>query len=290
MNNKDERKEIDSKAGNPLFIIIIFLALIGFMFYAPTLYAKYHKNVADVLGIGKKTPVTTPVSNKQAVSAYYQIGSNKELTFNEIKLSNVNLENNILSFDIETEDTVDLESLHYYLDFYEERQTFLGRRILLDKIEKKGNVKVDVSGMKVTSVTYFQLSHVDDSSIPKSKLETDESGIGSLDCSKNDIIYMYTFNYDKLTKVIKKYTYTNSNIAEYSSELTKYQKYVNKYNDLNGLTATIVENGSTFIFTLELDYTDISEFKTVDDYEKFKKDELSYVLKFKMEAEGYTCE
>lgn len=289
MNDKKER---DAKAGSPIFIIIIFVALLGFIFYVPELYAKYHKNVAEFLGIGSKNQGVsqgTKTNDKKAVSEYYQIGSNKELVFNELKISGVTLENNILSLDVEVDKEIDLENTNYYLEFYEERQTFLGRRMLKGSLNEKGRVSVDTSGMKVTTVTYFTVSHIGDDNIPKSKLDTDESGLGDVSCSKGDIIYEYNFNIDKLYKVTKKYTFTSSDLSEYSNQLLVYQREVNRYNDLNGVTATIVENGATFIYTLELDYTDISEFASVRDNYKFKKDTLSHILKFKMDAEGFTC-
>ena len=56
------------------------------------------------------------------------------------------------------------------------------------------------------------------------------------------------------------------------------------------MTTSIAENNSTFIYTIELDYTDVEEFNKIKDDYIFKKGTLDSVIKFKMESEGFDCE
>lgn len=290
MNGKDSEKE--QKAGNPIFILIIFVCLLLFIFVVPDVYKKLNKNVADVLGIGKKE---TPVQEKTkddtpAMSDYYQIGSNSTLEYNGLIIKNVSLVEGILSFDIESEEEVDLSESDYYIEFYESRATFRGRRMLKGKINKTLRVELDVSSLNINTSTYMTVSHIEESSIPKSTFSTDESGLASLNCMHESDNYVYDFKLDELIKITKKYTYTNYDLNSYSSELLKYQKLSKEYNELNGVTTSIAENNSTFIYTIELDYTDVEEFNKIKDDYIFKKGTLDSVIKFKMESEGFDCE
>ena len=86
MNDSEEKKEKEKKAGSPLFILIIFVVLIGFIFYVPELYSKYNANIASFLGIGNNKGNTNKNSNINKeispMSAYYQIGSLATIEYN----------------------------------------------------------------------------------------------------------------------------------------------------------------------------------------------------------------
>ena len=293
MKEDEVKKEKEKKSGNPIFILIIFIVLLGFIFVVPELYQKFHSSLAETLGIGSKNQQDTPTNNEEddiiSVSEYYQINSNDTLTYNEITISNVELTNDILSFDISSENAVDLTSLHYYIEFYQEKYTFLGRRILEGEVNTKGHVAIDVTNLNVTPMTYFNIAHIEDSSIPKFNLETDESGIGNVTCTKGNESYSYDFSLNELITVIYKYTYQNNDMSTYTDKLLAYQKLAKEYNDLNGVTAVVADNSGTFIYTLELDYSSIDTFSRVNDIHKFSKGELPYIVKFKMDAKGYNC-
>ena len=86
--NSEDVKEKRDKAGHPLFIVIIFVALLGFLFFIPDIYRKYNSEISDFLGIGKEEQDKKPEEdNKTNRSAFYQIGSKSTLKFNEIELT-----------------------------------------------------------------------------------------------------------------------------------------------------------------------------------------------------------
>lgn len=292
MKEDTEKQQKEKKSGHPMFILFIFLVLLGFVFIEPEIYQKLNKNLAEALGIGSKNNKTVnsePNDDIISVSDYIQIGSSNTLSYNEIIIKNITLSNNILNLDVETTKEIDLEKLHYYIEFYKDKSIFLGRRVLKGAVDKTKKVEIDVNGMDLTDTTFFNISHIEDASIPKFSLETDESGIGSIICSKNNISYTYDFSLDSLIRVVYKYTYEDTNLDSYTNKLLIYQKLAKEYNSLNGLTAVIAENSNTFIYTLELDYSDIKTFNRISDLYIFNKDELSYIIKFKMNAEGFQC-
>ena len=286
------KEDTEKKSGHPIFILIIFLVLLGFVFIEPEIYQKLNKNLAEALGIGSKNNKTVnsdPNDDIISVSDYIQIGSSDILSYNEIKISNATLSNNILNFDVDTTKEIDLAKLHYYIEFYKDKSMFLGRRVLKGVVNKTKQIEIDVSGLDITENTFFNVSHIEDASIPKFSLETDESGIGSIICARDNISYTYDFSLDALIRVVYKYTYEDTNLDSYTNKLLAYQKLAKEYNSLNGLTAVIAENSNTFIYTLELDYSNIETFNRISGLYIFNKGEYSYIIKFKMNAEGYKC-
>ncbi len=291
MKSEDE-KEKQKKAGNPLFILIIFVVLIGFVFFVPEIYKKYNSNIAEFLGIseGEKDKRNPEQDKEQAsVSAFYQIGSKKTLHFNEIDLSDISLENGILKMKVNTEDTFDLTGANYYLEFWENKKTFVGRRVLKGKVNRSLPLEIDVTNLNISTITYFTVSHTDDSVIEAKPSSSDESGLYSLVCTKGNTSYDYEFYLNKLTKVKMKYSYTNSNLDEYSNEYTKYQKKEKEYNEFNGVTSTIVDNSTSFIFSTEFDYGTAANFDKVGVEHLFSKGAYNHVVEFRMDAEGYEC-
>lgn len=277
-DNKNDDKE--KNTGNPLIVLGIFIVIIGFIMYVPELYSKYNTNVIDFFG-GNDT--TNNIDDtKEAVSTYYQIGSNGTLEFNDIIISNVVLKEDVLEFNVNKS----LDDLDYYIEFYENKSVFIGRR----ELKGNNNISIDISNMNITSVTYFVISHISDSSIPRINLSTDESGLGSIVCTNDDMYeYEYTFSNNSLVKYRRVYTYTSSDIDEYSKKVFDIQKEVNNYNSYNGVTASVVLNNSTFIYTLELDYDVINAYNNIEDNYKFSKGIEAGIIKFKMDAWGYSC-
>ena len=292
---KQEYNEKKRKAGSPIFILIIFIALLGFVFYVPEVYKKYNSNFAEFLGIGVNKDEDEKNNNhedeKDAMSSYYQIGSLSSLEYNEIKLTDISLsDDKILSFTVETDGTLNFEELNYYLEFYQNRSLFIGRRALTGEMINSKKFEIDVSNLDVTTTTYFVVSHIEDSVIGPIDMPTDESGLGSLTCVKNDHSYLYDFNLGKLIKVTEKYSYTNLDINKYSDELFIYEKKAKEYNEYIGITAIIADNSTTFIYSCEYDYTNVSKFSKIPNRYIFEGGTENNVIKFKMEAEGYECE
>jgi len=290
----EDIKEKENKAGNPLFIIIIFAVLLGFLFFIPDIYKRFKPEISDFLGIGvhEKEPgdKADENDNKEAVSAHVQIGSWEELEFNEIKVSNVSLEGNTLSMTVTTPETINLENARYYVEFFQNKRTFIGRRILKGEVTKSLDIEIDVTGLGVDTVTYMALSHVDDNAIQPLEVTTDESGLYNLVCTKDTESYEYEFNLNKLSKVKYKYTYTTSNLEEYANKVLEYQKLAKKYDEYTGVSSSIAEETGSFLFLCEFDYSRTSNFSRIGDNRLFVRDEPVNIVKFRMEAEGFDCE
>ena len=292
MNDGNENLK-QQKAGNPIFILVIFAALIGFLFYIPEIYKKYNSEIYKFFSGDKEDEKEEDAkkNEKSPISAYYQLGSKSTLTFNELKLEDISLSSNkTLSFTMTTDTDIDLDELEYYVEFYRERKTFLGRRVLHGKVTKEKKFTIDLSNLPVETTTFMTVSHIPQSGIQPLETQGDESGLSSIKCKKENTSYEYQFYQKKLAKTTFKYTYENENLDELAASLLEMQKKEKAYNEFTGVNARITENSTSYIFLSEFDYENVVSFERVGDPRIFDKNTLNSVVKFKMDAEGYDCE
>ncbi len=292
MNNGEEKLK-EQKAGNPIFILIIFAAIIGFIFYVPDIYKKYNAEFSKFLGGGnsKEEDKGQKEDDKSPISAYYQLGSRSTLKFNEITLTDISLSpDKTLTFTINSENQIDLDELYYYAEFYKERKTFVGRRLLHGKVPKKLTLELDLANLDVDTTTYMTVSLITDDGIQPIEDSGDESGLTSIRCTKGTETFDYDFYLKKLAKTTYKYTYENENMDELSRSLLEAQKKEKAYNEYTGVTAHITENDTSYIFLSEFDYANVTTFQKLGDPRIFDKNTLNSVVKFKMDAEGFDCD
>lgn len=290
MNDNTEQDK-KNKSGSPLFIIIIFTALIVFLFLLPTLYKKFEAPVAEFLGIGSTKEDTQEPEEEASspASDFYQISANETFTYNELTITNYYLENGKFTIDLKVDDEIDLDKAGYYLEFYEGKRTFIGRRSLKGSFNKEKSFAIDVSNLSLDSSTYFTISHISDDAIGGVELESDESGISELVCSKGNMTFTYEFYLKKLLRVTEKYEYATDDIIDFADKLMEYEKKEEEYDELNGVDASIAKESGRFVFLAKFDYSEVSAFSHVQEEELFTKDELDNVVSFKMDAEGYDC-
>ncbi len=292
MNNGSENLK-QQKAGNPIFILIIFVVLIGFLFYIPEIYQKYNKEISNFLGGNSEEEGKdeTKKDGKSPKSAYYQLGNKSTLKFNEITLTNISLSDDKknLTLTIDAEESINLDDLYYYVEFYRERKTFLGRRVLHGQVTKSRTITLDVSNLPIDTTTYMTVSYITDDGIQPITSSEDESGLSTIRCTKDKTVYEYEFYKKKLSKTTYKYTYTNTNLSDLADALLKAQKLETKYNEYTGVTAHITENDTSYIFLSEFDYSKVSSFQKLEDPRIYDKNTLNSVVKFKMDAEGFEC-
>lgn len=288
--NGEDLKEKQNKAGHPLFILIIFVVLIGFIFYVPDIYKKYNKEINDFFGIkDEDEKEKDKLDEITPMSAYHQLNSNDSFDYNEISISEVSLSpEKKLTLTVGTNSTFDLDKSGYYIEFYQHQKTFIGRRALHGMVTKSLPIEMDISNLNVDTTTYYVITHISDGAIGGSNAENDK-GLYSMTCTKNDESYTYEFYTKKLTKIKYRYYYANPNLDEYADELLKAQKKEKEYTEIGGITTSIAENTDSFIFTSVFDYSVKDAYEKIKNPNIFAKGTFNNVVKFKIEAEGYEC-
>ena len=106
----------------------------------------------------------------------------------------------------------------------------------------------------------------------------------------------YRFNFDNKEnangivnkETIRREIYSATEEENVSNRLD-LQKRVNKYNAIDGLTASMVEDTSYLVFLFEVDYSKSIDLKNINEDYVFGSGTDSNIIKFKMEAEGFAC-
>lgn len=290
MHDKNE-KDIQKKAGSPVFILVIFCVLLLFVLVIPEIYKRYDREIANFLGIGSsKKEERADKDSFTATSDFYLIAENKSFSFNDITIETYSIENGEFKISLSSNDSVDLDNSSYYLEFYQGKTKFLGRRIFTGTLEKVGDYTFDLSNMVIDTSTYIMITRIEDSAVGGNKTSSDESGLSTLKCKKGSLEYEYEFYLNKLSKVTYSEEYSSNDLHEYAEAKMEFERREKEYDEYNGVDASIVVNDNNILFVSKFDYKDISSFKRIGDDNLFLKDTKDNLIDFKMEAKGFDCE
>lgn len=286
MKNEDTEKV--NNAGNPLLLLFIFIVIIGFIFFIPEVYEKYNKDKASLYGIGSQNESTNSEkrenTNVSKISDHFRIEDSTKL--NNLSFSNIKIDGNTLYIDINNMENkaVNLDEENYYIEFYKtenNQRTFINRRPLksVSNLEQgKTTISVDITGITINQLVTFAILYITDDAMPAVKLTND-----TLTCSKNNVVYIYSFDNDILIKTNYKITLNKD-----ETTLNSYKEKVKQFNNLNGVDAKINENDANFVFDSTFDYKKISKYKVDINY-LYEANTKASVISFKNSAEGFDC-
>ncbi len=303
MNNNEPivlGKVKKGSAGKPMAVVIIFLFIGSIILFLPTIINYFgDNNIIDLVKNGQIVDffinhdnyVNQPISNNnQEIESKEEdtlLNSKASITKDNFTLTNFNLTKENIDFDINTINTINFDEESYYLILTKNNKTistiklvgtvatsskitFKFKETLQDIIEVKGKIK-----------------KVNDNDYPSYIVSSDESGLGSLICSKDNYKIEYILSNNKLTRIKETYTYLdNGNQTEYLSEFNKYTKLSTEINNSNALS-TLIETYSGFTFTTDIDLnTYISKTKN---YNYYSLNTKTNKIQYEMTAKGYDC-
>lgn len=282
-------------AGKPLVVIIIFLFIGSFILFLPTIINYFGDyNIVDLVKNGQiidffinhENYVDKPIinNNKEEISKKEPLLINSKTVLNKdsITLNNFNLTNENISFNISS-DISNLEELNYYL------------------VLKQGNK--DIAIIKLTDTNkqdfkyYFKetlsttlevkgiIKTIKQNEYPKFIVSSDESGLGSLICEKDNYKIEYILNNNNLIKIKETLNYLD-NGNDYLSTFEEYSNIVTKINNSNSV-ASITENIDGFIFTTDIDMSTYTYSYKNNNY--YSLNTKTNIINFEMNAKGYDC-
>ena len=285
---KNENNDKTSNAGNPLYLVFIFGAIIAFIVFIPEIYEKYNKDRASLYGIGNKNEtVNITKENKPISKLSDHFRKEDSINFENLTFSNIIINGNTLSIDIynSSNGKIDLSKKHYYLELYRtenNQRSFVTRRFLKsDSIlesQTSTTINVDISGITIDDLVTFAIDRVDDETIPNINLENN-----TLTCTKNTETYTYTFEDNQLVKTEYKITHVKE-----ENVLNEYREKEKSFNDLNGVNSRITEDDINFTFISTFDYKIISKYKVDINY-LYEANTKANIISFKTNAEGFDC-
>lgn len=281
------------KSGNnkPILIIIIFLIIGSIILFIPTIsnyFGDY--NILELIKNGEiidfiinhdsyiKKGISSSNNNTNNNTKNY-INSKTTIKYNNVILNEFNLTNNNISFKI-TKDNIDLDTLNYYLILKQNN-----KEIYIIKLTNDTTINYTFNN-KLESLVNIEgiIKEYKESDYPNYIISSDESGLASLYCTKEDDTYEYIFDNNKLIKIKQTYIYNDDN-NEYIKEFEKYTKLSNTINSNNGIS-TIIENETNFIFNTDID---LKNYNTKINNNYYSYNEKVNKINFDMKAKGFDC-
>lgn len=285
--------KLDTKEKSPIILIFIFLIFIGVAIFLPdiTAYIENSKKLTN-------TPIkNTPVKEQDKAPGdkveeveYFDYVDGLSMSTGSFSVSNFLKTNNVLTFEIVNQsDIVYDDDTKYFLELYSLDTTLL-ERIIIDSemLNSAGTFSVQLNNDTSLNLSKVLLTKKTIDDYPQVSLNLDESNNGILTCTKNYETIKYTFGNDYLININDTVNYPYSTDATYISELQKYQMISATYNNYEGVSSTLINNETGFIFTTLIDLRN-ADIKPLKNNTYYEYRTLAKTVKFETEAKGYTC-
>lgn len=288
------------KRGSMIWLIIIFAAFIAAAIKLPEITT--YINDKFNLGIDIPEEIATPNKDKNENNedeeeqelTKYQLTNELSFTVDDLTLSNFTLANNKISFTIKNNSTenIDLSQKYYYLNLYntdvEGNDTLLFRIKVSNNIISANNtinLSYDVSTMEISEVAFLEITPEE---YPAYVLTADDTGNGVMKCLKSYETVTYSFNNNQVYTILDNYTIplTDPNFNVYQST---YQVLASTYNNISGVTSNVTTDEANLYFITNINLRTIIE-NTFNNEIYYPLNTDAKIIKFELEAQGFTCE
>ena len=278
-----------------VWIILIFGIFIAGVIYLPDL-SSYVNNLLnpDITNTGTATnnnKDNTKDDDKKNTEEIkkLEIASNPEFVMDTFKINNIKIENNKLSIDIvnTTNKLLDMSTLNYFIVLYDANNKLL-QRIMIDEatIGENGTLNVKYN-LSETSASIISVLPIKEEEYPAFTASVDENNSGKLICKSGYETVTYLLNTNKVYAIQDIYE-VSSNEAEFSTLYSTYQALSTTYNVIEGISSSVDLENNVLYFRTIINLNTYKEgnlkLKTI-----YKKDTDAKVMKFELEASGYTC-
>lgn len=283
-------------AGKPIVVVIIFLFIGSILLFIPTINNYFGDNkIIDLIKNGEiidffinhdnyvDKPIINNNKKEETTIEPLLINSKTILTGNDFTLTNFNLTTNDITFTINNSKNIKFDETNYYLVLTQDNKTISNIKLIDTKekeytfnFKEKLNSTLEVKGIIKT---------IRDNDYPNFIVSTDESGLGSLYCKKDNYKIEYILSNNKLIRIKETLEYIDNG----NDYLTKFEEYNKIKNDLinNNQISEIIENYSGFIFTTDIDLTTFNNSYKIDGY--YPLNTKTNKIHFEMNAKGFDC-
>ena len=225
--------------------------------------------------------------NKDEIE-YYSYAEDLKIDFNNLSFDSFNVNNNILTFDINNfkTDTIDVKDKKIFLETYDASKNLIDR-LKLDLTSVAGNSKITMRLNIKDTFSYITIIEKNKEDYPAITFDNNGTGENTITCTKDKDTITYTFKDASLVKINHRVVDSISD-ADYNTNLNTYQSKVNNYKEIDGVQAslTINQTGYTVDITLDLEKVDLSKINEKY-YYAFRED--AKVINYEMPAYGFNC-
>lgn len=275
-----------------IWLAIIFAIFGVGIYYLPEIsaYVNNYLNPEPVVtNSNNKVPNNEEEAEKPNEIIQYKISDNPEIVLDNLTIKNIKLENNILTFDLINNDKeiIDLKDKDYFIQLYSNAET-LEQRIILNKgtIISGGSLTetFQIANEKVTHISFLSIK---ESEYPSYNLISDEYKNSTLVCKKDNETINYFLKNNKLYLLQDVY-FVSATDSNYNDLNNTYQVLSASYNNIGGVTSLVGKDDTGLTFTTSIDLNKYTP-DSLNIIGVFAKDTDAKVIKFELEASGYTC-
>lgn len=278
-----------NKGKSPIGLILIILIFLSLLIFLPNIETYYNKLTGkdNEPTFTTDEEVTNDDDNNETEVKKYPISSETVIEESNYTVSNIGFTSNILTLSIANNSTEALDLDDYYLELYNDKDVFIERVKVSDKVLTSSSSDNFTYTIKTqpTQIVFIKRTKDD---YPKVELRTNEMKQGVLSCIKANEQLIYTFSSDSLSKIKYEYTASNINDQNYSVELYNKQKSAQTYNTYSGVSAEVTNTGDGYKFIVDI-VTSSQDIDKLDIDGVYKSGTLPSEIKFKEEAKGFTC-
>ena len=295
--NSDERLiyQIEpDKTGNPLVVLLFFIALFGFMIALPKISKK-----VDFSQLFKTTPVNNNGAEEEESQEFYRIdaaasrahiGDLDLINFVKSKKGN----EYFFSFTIQNigEKMYQFDKKYYIVLYSDESPLYYALIHSYNGIPTKSaqDVTLVISQRAYEKANRFKVEEIVESKYTDVNLVTTEGEYKVLTCRYLNDEMKYYFTDNQLIKIKETYK-EESKTDTYESDIEKYRNLTEKYKKINSFNSIFIESKDDFqqINEIDLHTATDNEIIALKTYRFFSYRAHKNTVAFEIEAQGYTC-
>lgn len=277
-----------------VWIVIIFAVFIAGVYYLPEL-SQY---VSNYLNPEIENPGTVNNPNggnngndddEGVEIVEYKLAEAPEIKEELFTLSNFKIEDNQLSFLVTNTSgsALDLSKFNYFLNLYNDNKRLLQRIMVHDGVVAiSGSITLtfDLQEEGITILTFVNISQ---DAYPVHVITADDSGNATLVCKKENETVNYLLTNNKVY-AIQDIFEVPADDPNYSVLYSTYQALSSTYNSVGGVTSSVSVEDNIMYFRTLYNLNTTAE-NAVNNKIFYVKDTDAKIMKFELEASGYSC-
>ncbi len=296
----------EEKEGNPIMVLLFFVALIVFLIFLPTITNTSESALERLYGQRVNNTQTEP-EEEVVKSKYYYIGQTSSIDIDDLRISNVvkqtrGSEYLITMTIVNQGNRVYQYDKNYFIVMYDENQVVFNIKLFsYDAIPPAGSTEITfvINEKAYNQANRFQIELKEKSEYPDVTLQMEEDGYKVLTCIYFNDEMKYYFRDDKLVKIRETYSEekTTNNLS-YDNHKEIYKALSEKYKAIDGFEPIFVDRNATdadvtqtfeMINNLDLSVINDKTLSNLATSKFFKYNESKNTVSYEALALGYTC-
>lgn len=275
-----------------VWIIFIFGIFISEAFYLPVIsqyIINYFNPTDDITPSGNKDNKDNTSTDDLPVEHEYAISDDLEIALEGFKVSNVKVDNLQISMDITntSESIIEFGKLNYFIILSDGNKKLLQRIMLNDEVVAPGSTVNYKYALVSSEASVIELRNISIEDYPAYVVNADGNGVTALSCTKDYETVKYMLNDNKVYAITDTYVVMMSD-PNYSSLYGTYQALASTYANINGVSSVVSVANENLEFKTIINLGSVTT-NTLNSKVYYSKDTDAKIMKFELEASGFTC-